>query len=128
MGFDSYLIDKIFSSFCAKLKNVFFDGGSASKQAFLGKHVDVWVINGSVMRKVKKQVRPLAVMGANRVSYFPETPTFKELGYLIEVYTYRAIVTKTGVESSTEVINEEARPFRKLWQILSFKKRCEKKE
>ena len=82
----------------AKLKNVFFDGGSASKQAFLGKHVDVWVINGSVMRKVKKKVRPLAVMGANRVSYFPKTPTFIELGYPVEVYTYRAIVTKTGAD------------------------------
>ena len=82
----------------AKLKNVFFDGGAASKQAFLGKHVDVWVINGSVMRKVKKEVRPLAVMGANRVSYFPDTPTFSELGYPIEVYTYRAIVTKSGTD------------------------------
>jgi len=82
----------------AKLKNIFFDGGSASKQAFLGKHVDVWVINGSVMRKVKSQVRPLAVMGKSRVSHFPETPTCSELGYPIEVYTYRAIVTKTGTD------------------------------
>jgi tripartite-type tricarboxylate transporter receptor subunit TctC len=83
----------------AKLKHVYFDGGSASKQAFLGKHVDVWIINGSVMRKVKDKVRPLAVMGAERVGYYPDVPTFGEAGYKeVEVYTYRALVTKAGTD------------------------------
>jgi tripartite-type tricarboxylate transporter receptor subunit TctC len=82
-----------------KLKNVYFDGGAASAQAFLGGHVDVWGINGSVMRKYKDKVRPLVVLGKDRVGYFPDAPTFKELGYEgIEVYTYRAIVVRAGTD------------------------------
>ena len=81
-----------------KVENVFFDGGAAAQQAFLGGHTDVLVINGSVLRKIKQDVRPLGVMGKERVHYFPDTPTFTELGYPIEVYTYRAIVTKVGTD------------------------------
>lgn len=82
-----------------QLKTVWFDGGAQSAHAFLGKHTDAWLINGSVMRKYKDQVRPLAVLDTERAWYFPESPTFFELGYEgVTNYTYRAIVAPAGTD------------------------------
>lgn len=84
-----------------KLRTIWFDGGADSAHAFLGGHADVWVINGSVMRRYADEIRPLAVLGADRVSYFPEVPTFAELGYpTVHAYTYRAIVAPAGTDRS----------------------------
>ena len=82
-----------------KLKTIWFDGGSKSAQGFLGGHTDAWLINGSVMRKYPDEIKPLAVLGEKRTSYFPDTPTFAEIGYPSVVsFTYRAIVVPGGTD------------------------------
>ena len=84
----------------AKPKHVFLDGGAAARQALLGQHVDSIILNGSVVRKMKSDARVLAVLGNERLSYFPDAPTFSEAGYdEIEVYTYRAIAVPSGVSA-----------------------------
>lgn len=89
----------------AKPKHVFFDGGAATQQAFLGKHVDAIIHNASVVRKMKDEARVLGVLGKERVGVFPEAPTFAEAGFAeIEVYTYRAIAVPAGVNPEHKAI------------------------
>lgn len=94
-----------------KLQTVWFEGGAKSAQAFLGGHTDAWLINGSVMRKYSDEVKPLAVLGEKRTTYFPDTPTFAELGYpSVLSFTYRAIVVPAGTDPKiVEILSKAIR-------------------
>ncbi|RYH11958.1 MAG: tripartite tricarboxylate transporter substrate binding protein, partial [Alphaproteobacteria bacterium] len=59
-----------------------FTGWSQSSVALLGRHVDAIVINPGEGRQLIQQgrIRVLGVFQPNRVPFYPDVPTFKELG------------------------------------------------
>src|SRR5690606_14909729 len=58
-------------------------GGAETTAALLGKHIGIGVLAGSEAKPIVESgdVRVLAVLGGERVSYFPEVPTAQEQGY-----------------------------------------------
>jgi tripartite-type tricarboxylate transporter receptor subunit TctC len=76
-----------------KFKHVAFEGGPAAILQLLGGHIDS-TINGltEVLPYVKSgQLRMLAVAGPERFSGLPDVPTSSELGYPLDIATWRAV-------------------------------------
>ena len=96
-----------------------FEGTAPSKAAFLGGHVDFWIIGyGDVGPMLKDgKVRVLAVLADKREGAYPDIPTLAELGYKnVPVFTARGLccppgtpedVQKILTEALTEVLNTE---------------------
>lgn len=60
-----------------------FNGGGPARTALLGKHITLGVLNASELLTSHQEglVRMLAVSSTERLSYVPDVPTFRELGY-----------------------------------------------
>jgi len=65
-------------------------GAGPALTAVLGNNAQVFVapVSASLAHIKSGQVRPLATLGASRVSSLPDVPTLKELGYDIEYYVW----------------------------------------
>lgn len=83
-----------------KFRHVVFPGGSAEqREALLKREVPVACTSiGGVYPAIKAgHVRVLAVMGSERMTEFPDVPTFKELGYDLDWGSVRAIAVPKDV-------------------------------
>ncbi len=75
-----------------------FDGGGEIIVALLGNVVDMGVLNPSEFMGQYEagNVKPAVFLVADRLKEFPDTPTAKELGYDVEMATWRGVVVKAG--------------------------------
>ena len=95
-----------------KMRHVPTNGGGPAITALLGGHVEMTAggpaaISGHV--KAGK-MRTIAGWGAKRHEAFPETPTFKELGYDIEYYIWAGMFAPRGTsEPVMKVLRDAAR-------------------
>ena len=67
----------------AKFRYVQTGGGAATTAALLGEHINVGVLAGSEALPITEsgEVRVIAALGGDRISYFPDVPTATEQGY-----------------------------------------------
>lgn len=81
-----------------KMTYIPFDGGSESRAALLGGHLDVvgGGITGLASLVDQGKVRALAIGGAKRSPLLPNTPIYKELGYNIEIGSNRGFSAPAG--------------------------------
>lgn len=98
-------------------------GVKSSSEAFtkaLGGHVDVLsIVLGDVMPLVKSgEIRLLGVCAAERQDFAPDVPTFKELGYDLEVISRLTLCAPKGVPAERMQILRDA--FRKAFDDPEF--------
>ena len=90
-----------------KMTYVPFKGTGDLSTAVLGKHVAAAMTYPTFAIANKERVRMLAVATANRLPQFPNTPTFKELGYDWVDGAYRGIaVPKSTPEAVRKQISD----------------------
>jgi putative tricarboxylic transport membrane protein len=83
-----------------KMKNVIFPSGGAASTAMLGGHVDVVPLSVAFGAQLlrNKQARMLAVTSPARLpDVLADVPTWKELGYDVEVAQWRIFVGPRGM-------------------------------
>ncbi len=88
-----------------------FEGTAPSKAAFLGGHVDFWIIGyGDVGPMLKDgKVRVLAVLADKREAAYPDIPTLGELGYKnVPVFTARGLCCPPGTPEDVQKILTDA--------------------
>lgn len=75
-----------------------FDGGGEILVALLGKVIDMGVLNPSefIGQYDAGNVKPAIFLVENRLKEFPDAPTAKEMGYDVEMATWRGVVVKKG--------------------------------
>ncbi len=80
-----------------------YKGSSAAITALLGNHLDaVSVSYAEVASQVEAgKLRPLAVLAPNRLKDAPNVPTARELGYDVEIGTWRGFMVPKGTPQST---------------------------
>lgn len=88
-----------------ELTPVFYQSGSKALNALLGGHVDAAMAAvqfGAVARSQELPV--IGVAGAKRLESLPESPTFKESGYDIQVTQSRILVAPKGTPRNIIVV------------------------
>lgn len=75
-----------------------FKGGGEIIVALMGGTIDVGVLNPSEFMGQYEagNVKPAVFLVANRLKDFPDTPTAKELGWDVEMATWRGVAVKAG--------------------------------
>ena len=90
-----------------KMSYIPFKGTGDLSTAVLGKHVDAAMTYPTYAVANREKTRMLAVATANRLPQFPNTPTFKELGYDWVDGAYRGIaVPKSTPEAIRKQISD----------------------
>lgn len=86
-----------------KVIHVPFSGWAEGSVALLGKHVDALIVNPGEGRPQidAKRMRVLAAFAPNRSPYYPEVPTFKELGYDASIGLWFLLVAPKGTPAAT---------------------------
>ena len=84
-----------------EMEHIPFNGSGATTTSIVaGETPFMTTVPGGVTEMIKAgKLIPIAVTGDQRLPNFPETPTYKELGYDIKVPGWYAIVVKTGTDS-----------------------------
>jgi len=109
-----------------KLNYIPFDGQAESSVAILGGHIDVaasgmteWL---SLIEEGK--LRALAIAGPERLKWLPDVPTYKELGYELEVGSNRGLAAPAG--TSKERIDILSNTVKEVLQDPEFLEKAEK--
>jgi len=69
-----------------KLTSVPFKGDSDAISALLGGHIDIASLASTFVPHARSgKLRPLAMIGENRLKLFPDVPTLRELGFNVNV-------------------------------------------
>lgn len=90
-----------------KMTYIPFKGTGDLTTALLGKHVDAAMSYPTFAVANKEKIRLLAVATPNRIAQFPNTPTFKELGFEWVDGAYRGIaVPKSTPEATRKQISD----------------------
>lgn len=81
-----------------KFEYVPFTGGGEIVVALLGDVIDMGVLNPSEFMGQYEagNVKPAVFLVENRLDEFPDTPTAQELGYDVEMATWRGVAVKAG--------------------------------
>lgn len=113
-GFHTFVYYKLQKAAGFKSSWVPFESGGEVATALLGKHIHVAVMTpSSALSQVKNgEIRLLAISSGKRSEYFPNVPTFKELGYNIDESLWRAMMVKKGTPD--EIINKLNATFDKV--------------
>ncbi len=82
-----------------RLRHLPTTGGGPAMTAVLGGHAALSSLSTAAVGAQLKagKVRVLAASGARRLAAFPDVPTFKELGYDVEIYLWVGFFAPTGV-------------------------------
>ncbi|WP_245662245.1 tripartite tricarboxylate transporter substrate binding protein [Melghirimyces thermohalophilus] len=91
-----------------KLKYVPFTGAATQVQAFLGGNTDAILANSSDLLKYKDRLNILAIGGEKKLGFFPDTPTFKELGYAMNPTIDRGVGVPKGTPEAVVERLEQA--------------------
>ncbi|MCF6390209.1 tripartite tricarboxylate transporter substrate binding protein [Mycobacterium sp. MBM] len=88
----------------------FSEGQSQAVAAFLGNHVPVYIGSTSDVIDLVKQnkIRVLGVMDAQRSTFLPDVPTFREVGYDVVSTTARGYSAPAGLPESVASKLQEA--------------------
>lgn len=102
------------------VKYVPYDGAAPAVTALVGGHIQaVSVSPAEVQGQVEAgDLKILAVMSDERVSSFPDVPTFKELGYDITFGTWRGLAVPKGTPDDVEKILADA--FKQGYETEEF--------
>ena len=95
-----------------KMRHVPTTGGGPAITALLGGHVDLTAGGPAAITPHVKagKLRPLASWGPKRHEFFPDVPTFKELGYDIEYLIWAGMFAPRGTpEPVMKVLRDTAR-------------------
>lgn len=109
-----------------KFKHVPFDGGPAAILQLLGGHIDA-TVNGptEILPHVQGgQLRMLAVSGPKRLPDLPDVPSTAELGFPLDVSTWRAVGGPAGLPE--EVVEKLEGAIEKAVQSERFLETMEK--
>lgn len=79
-----------------------FNGASMARTALLGGHVDVGTMTLSQTIGFEDQLRVLAVLSDQRSHFAPQIPTAKELGYDVEMGSYRGFVAPKALPEAVK--------------------------
>jgi putative tricarboxylic transport membrane protein len=104
-----------------KYSFISFTGTNEVTAALLGKHADVGFMEpGAAKPQVDAgKLRVLAVSGDQRVGALPNSPTFKEQGYNVIIYSHRGFVASGKI--SDDAKNVYSGVFAKLTQSSQWK-------
>lgn len=100
-----------------------FTGSGDAVPAFLGGHVTGLMTYTTMAANYKDQMRPLAVATEERLSLFPDVPTFKELGYDFVEGAYRGICVPP--KTPDEIVNKLADAFKQVNETPEYKEMME---
>ena len=100
-----------------------FTGSGEAVPSFLGGHVTALMTYTSMGVQYREEMRILAVAAEERVSYLPNVPTFKELGYNYVEGQYRGLAAPPDMPKDKVDILAEA--CRKVNQIPEFNNKME---
>jgi putative tricarboxylic transport membrane protein len=94
----------------ASFKIVPYEGDGEVLSAILGGHVNLQFGNPSeILAQIKSgDLRALAVSSGTRLAALPDVPTFKELGYDIELVQLRGVVAPKGIPEGAVAFWENA--------------------
>jgi tripartite-type tricarboxylate transporter receptor subunit TctC len=93
-----------------RLRHLPTTGGGPAMTAVLGGHAALSSLSTAAVGAQLKtgKVRVLAASGARRLAAFPEVPTFKELGYDVEIYLWVGFFAPNGVPAHALKVLREA--------------------
>lgn len=74
-----------------------FPGSGPTIPALEGGHVGALMSNSTMAQQNRDKFRPLAVASTERLPFFPDTPTFQELGYDVVEAIYRGALGPAGM-------------------------------
>ena len=80
-----------------KLTWIPFPGSGPTIPALEGGHVGALMSNSTMAQRNRDKFRPLAVASTERLPFFPDTPTFQELGYDVVEAIYRGALGPAGM-------------------------------
>ncbi|MBA7580491.1 hypothetical protein ES708_22383 [subsurface metagenome] len=109
-----------------KFNYIPFDGFAETLAAILGEHVDVAASGMTEWAPLVKEgkLRALAFAGPKRLEWLPEVPTYKELGYELEVGSNRGLAAPAGTPK--ERIDILSNTVKEVLQDPEFLKDAEK--
>jgi tripartite-type tricarboxylate transporter receptor subunit TctC len=85
-----------------------FTGSAPQMTAFLGGHTDACVANSDDLVRFKDKLRVLAITSTERFKHFPDSPTFKELGYDMTDSIDRGVAVPPGTPKEIIAVLEKA--------------------
>ncbi|MGO4738883.1 tripartite tricarboxylate transporter substrate binding protein [Bosea sp. 2KB_26] len=93
-----------------KFTPAFFGGTAPVRQAVLGGHVPAATMNLSEALQIAREgtIKVIGVMSAERSSYLPDAPTFREGGYDVVVGASRGIAAPKGIPADVIAKLEKA--------------------
>lgn len=109
-----------------EITNVPFDGAAPAIQAVLGGQVEATTASGAeILSQVQAgKLRPLAVMGQDRLDILSDTPTLKEKGIDWTAGAWRGLVVANDTPTErVEILNE---CFKKAYDSSSFQQFMDK--
>ncbi|MCS2609782.1 tripartite tricarboxylate transporter substrate binding protein [Halomonas dongshanensis] len=80
-----------------ELNEVPFNGASLARSAIMGGHVDMGTMAYSQTVGFEDELRVLAVFADERIEQASDVPTVKELGFDVEMGSFRGIVAPSGL-------------------------------
>ena len=90
------------------LNHVPFRGAGPLGSAILGQHVDVAGLNVGEAVPQGANLRIIAQAGATRSRFAPDVPTFRELGFAIEMGSERGLLAPKGLPAAVASKLEDA--------------------
>ena len=124
-GDDFFALVKFSEIAGVTIKDIAAKGSSAQKASLLGGHLDMGFMNYSQVEPNVKSgdLRIIAVLAQERLSYSPDTPTMKEQGYDISSDSSRGFVAPAGIPEDVRKILAEG--FSKVMKDPEFIKAAE---
>ncbi|MBT3352599.1 MAG: tripartite tricarboxylate transporter substrate binding protein [Nitrospinaceae bacterium] len=111
-GSGHVFIAKIMKDMGVNIKHVPFRGGGPALRAMMGGHVDTAAghtgTGGAVSNVKAGKLRALVIGSPKRHKLFPNTPTLKESGVDMLLYSWRAVMAPKGVPADRIKIIEDA--------------------
>jgi len=97
-----------------------YNGAAPAIAAVMGGDIDVVTVGGAEVASqvLGGKLKCLGILGADRLTPLPDVPTFKEMGYDIEVYTHRGLVGPKGIPQ--DVADALYQGFSKAMQEKEF--------
>ncbi|NQU99408.1 MAG: tripartite tricarboxylate transporter substrate binding protein [Parcubacteria group bacterium] len=97
-----------------------YNGAAPAIAAVMGGDIDVVTVGGAEVASqvLGGKLKCLGILGADRLTPLPDVPTFKEMGYDVEVYTHRGLVGPKGIPQ--DVVDALYQGFSKAMQEKEF--------